>query len=621
MKLFLGLLSISVMCVVAAQRSEVERYEHLKSIAIFDPNVSNESVNQLLRSGLFSDDPTIVGLSLQAINGYAEHVLEDRSGPFGSVPNRTIDQIPGLKQELLDVWRKEHSKHGFNVSEIFQNQILSKEVQTFIQNTSKARTPSPDHLGREISELVEQRIKETHPWIEIPVTLCVFWPEDDNLHELIWEYREKDSSVDSTALLYLLNLGKFVTPEANDYRIDRLVAYPIQTSAYIDRVISLAATGLALSHPPRAIENLIQAGLDHIEPRMAVITTLAGYEDSQLDPYYNRLVSLVMGSPRSGELDESYIRALNRLVPYVSRVLTPVEFPQLAENPLAVDDHHQRFLYLRNEGIFNPQISDEAVIAMLTEGINHADDKVVELALRTLIEYLGAIASSEFMNTPDLYPRRPVHQVPDLRNFLIERYRVSQPQTGFNLDLADLSPDFEAMDSSELDVYFEKVRDLVPLQDAILMVLCRLWPRDHEIHSLVWAYQKDNPSMPASQMLSLLNVGKFDTSEASSYRLSQLDAYAEESGPLGDSLTMLAARGLALGHPENAIPALIETGTKTDHTDTREAILVTLSGYNEAQLEPYGSELRRMVNVPRNSLPFNQKIQAALDRLSAIVNE
>lgn len=624
MKLIMVLFTILVVSNTGAQESIVERYVELNDAAIFDPNVSNEAINLLLCSGIDSQNPTIFRLTLIAINSYSERRSEEETRPLASLPHRSISQIPGLKEKLIDHWREEHAKHGYSVSEYVRNLLRSEDVQALVQSALADRAPTPDQVEQTISEIVEQRIREISPWVEILGSLCVLWPQDDAVHSLIWEFREQDRAVDPANLLRLLNRGKFVTQAANRYRISQLVAYPMGSGSGADQAISLAARGLALSHPEDAIADLVEAGFNHIEPRADVLITLAGYEDTQLDPFYSKLVSLVSAADRSSPLDEPYARALNRLVPYVNRrdySLRPLEFSKSTEDLLAGDDHHQRFSYLRNGGILNPQISDETVIAMLTEGINHNDVDVVEQTLRTLIDYSGAIAMNEHMDRSDHAPRRPIQLVPNLKGFLTERFRESQSQAGFDSDLSDFKSLSEGVLSSDLDISIEKFKGLMPLQDGILMALCRFWPKDRSVHSLVWEYHKDNPLLPASQTLALLNNGRFDTIEANNYRISQLNAYAQESGPLGDYLTTIAAQGLTLSHPEKAIPALIKAGTETDHRESRGAVLITLSGYNKTQLEPYQSELSPMVNVSRNSLPFNQEIQTALDRLSVIVNE
>ena len=616
-KLVIGFLTVFVVCISGAQERSVEKYVELKESVIFDPDVPNETINQLIRTGINSDDPEIFNLTLQTINYYVETQIRDTSTGDRSQPNRSISQIPDLKESLIDHWRSEHAKHGHNVIKFLQKQLSSISGAGLDLRTLDTSALTPEQQQEAVAKYISQQLNATSPWVAIPRTLCVLWPQDDAVHSLIWEFHDNDRAIPPANVLSLLNQGKFITQAANRYRISQLVAYPMGSGSGADETISLAARGLALSHPEEAIANLVEAGFDHIEPRADVLITLAGYADSQLDPFYSKLVSLVSAADRSPPLDEPYIRALSRLAPYLKMPLLPVEFSKTTENPIAGDDHHQRFSYLRNEGIFNPQISDETVISMLSEGINHDDDKVVELTLRVLVEYSGAVAISASVNMPDRYPRRPVHQVPNLRKFLIERFRAPQSQTVPDFDLANLTSAAEGIASSDSDISMENLKDVLPLQDGILMVLSRLWPKDPEVHSLIWEYQTENPSMSVSQMLSLLNSGKFATIEASNYRISQLNAYTQESGPLGDILTTMAAQGLALNHPIEALPTLIETAK--NHEKSRATVLTTLSGYSKAQLEPYLSKLAPLVNVPRNTFPFNQDMQEALDRLVEVV--
>lgn len=617
MKWIIILVTLCAGCIANAQEVEVERYKNLQSSAIFDPTASDESVNQLLHQGLASQDPVIFRLALQTINTYVEHHIEERPGPTGSLPVRPITDVPGLKETLIKHWRSKHAEHGHNVSEFILDQIRTNVGGSIDLRALQEAHSAPDQLGKALSEAIGQQLREQYPWIEIPQSLCVLWPQDETVHTLVWEYHENDRDEDPHRLLRLLNLGEFVTTAANDYRMSQLVAYPYRTGRISDEAVSLAAKGLALSHPEEAIPNLIQAGLDHIKPRSDVLITLAGYEDSQLDVQYDRLVSLVSGASRSLPLDETYLRALNRLVPYVMRPLSPPIFSQTAQESLASADHLQRFGYLREQGVYNPEISDKTVVAMVSEGINHRDANVVELTLHTLIEYSGALAVTASLGVPDLHPHRPIHQVPNLRTTLINGFQIGQIQSGSSVNSDDQESITTDDPSSHPINPLENIPDLESLRFGLLQILCRFWPNDPAVHALVWQYQSAEPSVRPLAMLRLLNTGRFTTKRADNYRISQLEAYTNNSGPEDDIVTTMAARSLALNHPDVAIPLLIATGT--EHKESREAVLITLSGYEESQLEPYYESLAPLVNIPRNSLPFNQEIQAALDQLTTIM--
>ena len=193
---------------------------------------------------------------------------------------------------------------------------LEKFIATELRSVN---LESEIHLDIDPKRRMEANIDKIAPWIKIPAILCVFWPADDEIHRLIWDYHENDRSLDPILMLTLLNFGSFVTSEANAYRISQLVAYRKEEGVAADIAIAFAAHGLALSHPEEAIPNLIQARLDHIDPRAHVLITLAGYKDMQLNPYRSRLYPLVTIPRSSLAYNDELQRALNRLVPYVTR--------------------------------------------------------------------------------------------------------------------------------------------------------------------------------------------------------------------------------------------------------------------------------------------------------------
>ena len=63
----------------------------------------------------------------------------------------------------------------------------------------------------------------------------------------------------------------------------------------------------------------MRAGYDHIEPRREILITLAGYKDSQLNPYHHEIRNLIIAEGGSPPLDERYSDALDRLKLYVNR--------------------------------------------------------------------------------------------------------------------------------------------------------------------------------------------------------------------------------------------------------------------------------------------------------------
>ena len=147
--------------------------------------------------------------------------------------------------------------------------------------------------------------------------LVTYWPQDSDILQFLWQYKEQDVDLKPDHLLRLFNMGKFDTAEVNEYRMRELVSFVgYQENVYTSAVVSQAAKGLAISHPEKAIPALIHAGLNQIKPRAEILITLAGYSDEQLDPYFARLVPLVFAHVEEIPDRGSLAKALARLKPY-----------------------------------------------------------------------------------------------------------------------------------------------------------------------------------------------------------------------------------------------------------------------------------------------------------------
>lgn len=297
--------------------NDYERFTQLKREYILNPDVSNQTINAMLFEGIESPDPEINKLIVQALDNLSaplivDHQL-DRKRP--SLPERTIHKVVGLKQFLIDYWTVEHARSGFNASK-----QLEKDLKTIADSGPfeiHFDTTDPNATAEKrayLDELWQSTKDQLAEWISIPQILALYWPKDKDVHTLIWEYHARDDGVNPHLMLGLFNIGQFVTPKANSYWTDQLVAYRTGEGLHADLAISAAARGLALSHPEAAIPNLIKAGLGHIKPREDVLITLAGYEYEQLDPYYLKLAPLISVYPKI--TNQKYQNAMNRLLPY-----------------------------------------------------------------------------------------------------------------------------------------------------------------------------------------------------------------------------------------------------------------------------------------------------------------
>ena len=308
-----------------AGADDFDQFVQLKKVDILDPSISSETVNRMLQEGITSSDPNIEKLTLESISHLTQAlVVEVKVAKLSTLPlqsrditlpSRKLNEVPGLKDFLINHWNIQHERSGFDA----QGQLESDLKQLVGVNLGANVTDDTRDNWNDDSKLeaiVKSIQDHVSPWITIPQTLAIFWPNDDDVHRFIWEFHENDRTIEPMYMLRLLNYGRFTTEQANKYRMNRLIAFKVEAGPHADIEISLAARGLALSLPEDAIPNLIRAGLDHIDPRADVLITLAGYSDDQLDPYYERLVPLATVPARSLPSSNEVRQALSRLVPY-----------------------------------------------------------------------------------------------------------------------------------------------------------------------------------------------------------------------------------------------------------------------------------------------------------------
>lgn len=305
---------VGVTTFVVSEELDIDRITQLKESMIFDPSVSNEEINELVQYGVESSDSRVVDLTIQALSRYTDSVVLGSSRSLEPLPKRSFQEIHGLKNFLINEWNIQHTRSGFDTNAQMERDVISAfPDQSSIKLESDLRKDNVDKNLETVWESVRDNISS---WLHIPRMLSLYWPKDDEVHNLIWRYYENDRNVSATSMLTFLNTGEFSTPKANEYRMTQLVSYAKEEGPHADVAIRMAARGLALSYPEEAIPKLIRAGYDHIDPRTDVLITLSGYSDAQLKPYYNELVSLVSVGIPDRPFGQEIQKALDRLVPF-----------------------------------------------------------------------------------------------------------------------------------------------------------------------------------------------------------------------------------------------------------------------------------------------------------------
>ena len=281
---------------LSASALDVDRYKDFWKKGVLDASVSNHTANEIVLAGITSNDAEIVNWTIKALAQPATIIANDhRRSPYGPVPSRSFPEVPGLKEFLIDHWMKQHAENGYNNGDSLGQSIELKDGENDLP---------PDILWEEIAERMIG-------WPSIPQILCVFWPGDADVHQLLWYIQDTDmSSTRYMATLRLLNIGKFVTPEADAFRISHLSG---PTSVKFDSYISVgrAAGGLALNRPIDALPHLITAGKEHLLAKDQVLVALSGYAEDQLMPYADDLKTMIgSGKPMypTDAVSEAYDR-------------------------------------------------------------------------------------------------------------------------------------------------------------------------------------------------------------------------------------------------------------------------------------------------------------------------
>lgn len=204
----------------------------------------------------------------------------------------------------------------------------------------------------------------------------------------------------------------------------------------------------------------------------------------------------------------------------------------------SIEDTRERFLRFAHEGIADVnRVSDEEVRRVLAEGIASDDRHVVDLTVLALnlltMQRLPALRRVQAYGSPI----RPIARTPGLKRFLIDHWRAHVQ--GRDREVADMGiprPDWYGqwrpatfgkrgtdveLSPDVLDEFWNSTTN-APKWGVIPTVLAAHWPRDPEVLDLIWECREylsaEVPATAASETISLLDLGEFDTPEADSFR-------------------------------------------------------------------------------------------------------
>ncbi len=258
---------------------EVDRYKEFWSRGVLDAAVSNQTANEIVLAGITSDDPEIIDSTIKAINYHDIARTDNRPNPYGPTPARTFQEVPGLKEFLIEYWMQQYEQSGYN-------QDLEARGMVLPEGGVTNKYGDIDDISMKEAQAIAYEIKDRLTgWPMIPGILCSLWPGDADVLQLVWYQQETEVHPEQhVGTLGLLNLGKFATPEADAFRISNLtLPYEADSMAHI--AVGNAAEGLTMNRPIDALSPLLAAGSEHPSAREQVWVALASYDDEQLAPY------------------------------------------------------------------------------------------------------------------------------------------------------------------------------------------------------------------------------------------------------------------------------------------------------------------------------------------------
>ena len=274
----LAILAVGAVC---AEDAEMAAYRHFMKFKYFAEEgvylgeVSNEAANAIVAEGIASSDTIIREVTLSALAGMAHHEGKSLPGPFGSLPSRNFSEVPGLKRFLIAEWYEWHAKTGYNLH------AAQAQAARYKQHLSEGAEGVVAVVTME--KLREDMSTNASAWTLIPEMLCVYWPGDPQVLELLWKYRDADLSPNAPyRVLEWLIRGAFATPEANAYRMKILrdaLSSPGDTKT---GTVALAAVGLALSKPEQSLPLILQAADEYPEAAVQVLLAVSEYPQDML---------------------------------------------------------------------------------------------------------------------------------------------------------------------------------------------------------------------------------------------------------------------------------------------------------------------------------------------------
>lgn len=258
-------------------------------------------------------------------------------------------------------------------------------------------------------------------------------------------------------------------------------------------------------------------------------------------------------------------------------------------------DAIELFDWIGHDGVEDSSLSDLQIFKAIQSGLSNSDSRVVSATVGAL----AWVAAYAHLRTDDRRSTqkisRNVGSIPGIKEFLLHLWETEFQQN---------SSPWIGTDTTK----FVEIRNSKTVWRAewawltIPAILATFFPKDSDIEEVLW--QAHNPQHP-ELLLSLLNVGEFESKQANNFRVQTLF-----NPNVPSFATVQAIESLGKFRSDDGLAALVSrlTRTETDY-DLANTILMSIATYSEAEIKRYQHVLTKTKERLGVELPEQEEVE------------
>ena len=229
-------------------------------------------------------------------------------------------------------------------------------------------------------------------------------------------------------------------------------------------------------------------------------------------------------------------------------------------------------IWLERDGIFDPEVPNSEVHALLTKGLYHEDPEIVACSISAIFWYVSISDTASVIGNPRPIARQ-LAEIPGIYDLFIGLWDEGWTKSG------GIVPNSEPSADEFMDRVMNKTDCIVshgdPVWVSLLFPLVYMFPGDEKVHEILW---KQMPQVNPDGLMRELREGKFDTPEGEQHRIDIL------TNPDTEEVTAtLAAKSLGVFRSEEGLEGLVTVLQRGIHgyVPTKMTIIDSIMKYEE----------------------------------------